>query len=33
MTTLESAEELWISREDWQNYGVRVLREKVPFIW
>lgn len=33
MTTLESAEELWISKEDWNNYGVRVLREKVPFIW
>ncbi|KAG5680111.1 hypothetical protein PVAND_009637 [Polypedilum vanderplanki] len=33
MTTLESAEELWISKDDWKNYGVRVLREKVPFIW
>lgn len=33
LTTFESADELWISREDWQSFGVRVLREKVPFIW
>jgi len=33
LTSLETAEELWITREDWQSYGVRILREKVPFIW
>lgn len=33
MTSLESAEELWVTKEDWNQNGVRVLREKVPFIW
>lgn len=33
LTSLESSEELWITREDWQSNGVRILREKVPFIW
>lgn len=33
MSCLESSPELWITREEYQKYGVRVLREKVPFIW
>lgn len=33
LTTLETAEELWVTKEDWQSFGVRALREKVPFIW
>lgn len=33
LTTLETTEELWITNSDWKNNGVRVLREKVPFIW
>jgi actin-related protein 8 len=33
MAGLEASEELWISKEDFENFGVRVLREKVPFIW
>jgi actin-related protein 8 len=33
LTSLETADELWITKEDWQNHGIRVLREKVPFIW
>lgn len=33
LTSLETCEELWISKEDWQNFGVRILREKAAFIW
>jgi actin-related protein 8 len=33
LTNLEASDELWISKEDYENFGVRVLREKVPFIW
>ncbi|CRK92971.1 CLUMA_CG006564, isoform A [Clunio marinus] len=33
MAGLEASEELWITKEDFENYGVRILREKVPFIW
>jgi actin-related protein 8 len=33
MSCLESAPELWVTSAEWQKYGVRVLREKAPFIW
>ncbi len=33
MSGLETAPELWLSQEEYQKFGVRVLREKVPFIW
>lgn len=33
LASLEASDELWISREDFEAHGVRVLREKVPFIW
>lgn len=33
LTSLEASDELWISREDFEMFGVRTLREKVPFIW
>lgn len=33
MAGLEASDELWITKEDFESYGVRVLREKVPFIW
>lgn len=33
MAGLEASEELWITKEDFESHGVRVLREKVPFIW
>lgn len=33
LTNLEASDELWISKEDFEAHGVRVLREKVPFIW
>lgn len=33
MSCLESAPELWINSAEWEKYGLRVLREKAPFIW
>ncbi|XP_055911693.1 actin-related protein 8 [Eupeodes corollae] len=33
MSCLESAPELWINQHEWQKYGLRVLREKAPFMW
>uniref|UniRef100_A0A6A7G4U5 Actin-related protein 8 isoform X1 n=2 Tax=Hirondellea gigas TaxID=1518452 RepID=A0A6A7G4U5_9CRUS len=33
MTGLEGSGELWISQSMWEKMGVRVLREKCPFIW
>jgi actin-related protein 8 len=33
LSNLEASEELWISKEDFECYGVRVVREKAPFIW
>lgn len=33
MSCLESAPELWISGSEWSKGGVRILREKAPFMW
>ncbi|XP_004524931.1 actin-related protein 8 [Ceratitis capitata] len=33
MSCLESAPELWIYAGEWEKYGLRILREKAPFIW
>lgn len=33
MSCLESASELWIFAKEWEIYGLRILREKAPFIW
>ncbi|ALC49328.1 Arp8 [Drosophila busckii] len=33
MSVLESARELWITRTEWQRYGLRILRERSPFLW
>ncbi|CAD5115283.1 DgyrCDS4276 [Dimorphilus gyrociliatus] len=30
---LDSAQELWISRTEWQDFGTRIIRERVPFVW
>lgn len=33
MTCLEGSNELWIQQSEWNKYGVKILREKCPFIW
>ncbi|XP_056644802.1 actin-related protein 8 [Diorhabda sublineata] len=33
MSCLETAHELWIQAEEWEKFGVRILRERAPFTW
>ncbi|CAH1100020.1 unnamed protein product [Psylliodes chrysocephalus] len=33
MSCLETAHELWINAEEWEKFGVRILRERAPFTW
>lgn len=33
LSCLEAASELWISRGEWKRWGVRILRERTPFLW
>jgi actin-related protein 8 len=33
MAGLEASEELWISKDDFEVHGVRILREKAPFVF
>ncbi|EZA55915.1 hypothetical protein DMN91_010634 [Ooceraea biroi] len=33
LSCLESAQELWIARSEWHRSGVRILRERSPFLW
>ncbi|KAG7300584.1 hypothetical protein JYU34_014879 [Plutella xylostella] len=33
MSCLESAIELWINQSEWNKYGLKILRERAPFIW
>ncbi|KAL9956854.1 hypothetical protein ACROYT_G038400 [Oculina patagonica] len=33
LSILDSAQELWISQREWISIGVRVLRERSPFVW
>lgn len=30
---LDTAQELWIERQEWEFYGVKLLRERAPFQW
>ena len=33
MSTLQSAQELWINGKEWSKSGQKLLREKAPFPW
>ncbi|KDR14149.1 actin-related protein 8 isoform X4 [Zootermopsis nevadensis] len=33
MSCLESAQELWIYPVEWEKVGVKILRERAPFMW
>lgn len=33
MSCLDSAMELWINQLEWNKFGLRILRERAPFIW
>lgn len=33
MSLLDTANELWLDKKEWDRRGVSVLREKAAFIW
>ena len=33
LSCLDTAQELWIERPEWEFSGVRLLRERAPFLW
>ena len=33
LSCLESARELWVYPAEYEKWGVKILREKVPFMW
>ncbi|CAH1797829.1 unnamed protein product [Owenia fusiformis] len=33
MCCCDTAHELWIKRREWEKDGVKVLRERTPFVW
>ena len=33
LSCLDTAQELWIERPEWEFSGVRLLRERAPFSW
>lgn len=33
LSLLDSAQELWISQDEWQKHNVKLLRERAPFLW
>lgn len=33
MSLLDTAQELWITENDWNKSGIRIMREKCSFVW
>lgn len=33
LASLDTAQELWIRPNEWQQNGVKILRERAPFVW
>ena len=33
LARLESAREFWVTSKEWTHAGVRILRDRVPFVW
>ncbi|XP_014790485.2 actin-related protein 8 [Octopus bimaculoides] len=33
LSCLDTTQELWIRQKEWQQWSVRILRERAPFIW
>jgi len=33
MSCLESARELWVYPAEFQKWGIKVFRERAPFMW
>ena len=33
LSCLDTAQELWIRQKEWEKHGVKILRERAPFVW
>lgn len=33
LACLDTTQELWIKQKEWDQFGVRMLRERAPFVW
>lgn len=33
LSCLESARELWIYPAEYEKWGIKILRERAPFMW
>lgn len=33
LACLDTTQELWIKQKEWQQFDVRMLRERAPFVW
>ncbi|XP_072328584.1 actin-related protein 8 isoform X1 [Scyliorhinus torazame] len=33
LACLDTTQELWVHQREWQRFGVRMLRERAPFVW
>ncbi|XP_071960310.1 actin-related protein 8-like [Antedon mediterranea] len=33
LSCLDTAQELWIKQKEWKSMGLKVLRERSPFVW
>lgn len=33
LSCLDTTQELWIRQKEWQEWSVRMLRERAPFVW
>ncbi|XP_072179953.1 actin-related protein 8-like [Diadema setosum] len=33
LACLDTTQELWISRDEWRDEGLKLLRERSPFVW
>uniref|UniRef100_A0A8D8VG47 Actin-related protein 8 n=1 Tax=Cacopsylla melanoneura TaxID=428564 RepID=A0A8D8VG47_9HEMI len=33
LSSLETAQELWITADEWKKHSVTILRERAPFMW
>lgn len=33
LACLDTTQEMWIYQQEWQRFGVRMLRERAAFVW
>ncbi|XP_035664129.1 actin-related protein 8-like [Branchiostoma floridae] len=33
LACLDTTQELWVGQREWRKFGIRILRERSPFVW